>query len=420
MKKIVILGAGTGGTIMANLLTRKLDPKEWEITIIDKSDRHLYQPGLLFLPFKLYGYSGEKDIARPIRGPLPSGAKFVQATINMIDHKKRVVQTSSGNYDYDWLVLSLGCRIVPEETPGLNEVVKSQSGGVFYTLEGALDLQKKLDSFKEGRLVLNVADVPIKCPVAPIEFVFLADYYFHKKGIRDRVEISFVTPYGGAFTKPYANKVLTRFVEEKGIKIVPNFQLDSVDPKSKTLVSAKGEKVQFDMLASIPLNYGPQVVEDSGLSDGTGFALTEKNRLKALKADHIFVIGDNTNVPTSKAGSVAHFEAEVVCENLLREIEGKEALPDFDGHSNCFIESGFNKAFLIDFNYDIQPLAGKFPIPGVGPFSLLKETRTNHMGKMAFRWAYWNMLLPGKLPGDPLLPGKMSLRGKDQGPLKEG
>jgi sulfide:quinone oxidoreductase len=261
--------------------------------------------------------------------------------------------------------------------------------------------------------VIDVCDMPIKCPVAPIEFAFLADYYFTQRGVRDAVDITLVTPYSGAFTKPNANRVLTEIARKKGVNVVADFAAESVDAAAKTVKSFDGRTLEYDLLCAIPPNLGPQVVDDSGLGDGTGYALTDPRTLKSRNADFIYFLGDNTNVSTSKAGSVAHFEAETIVENVLREIEGKPALPTFDGHANCFIETGYSKAMLLDFNYDIEPLEGSFPMAHVGPFSLLKESYMNHVGKLAFQWVYWNLLLKGRLPNVPLLPSHMNFVGKD-------
>lgn len=412
MKNIVILGAGTGGAIAANMLSHKLDLKDWRITVIDKTDTHLYQAGLLFIPLRLYGYEDIGDIAKPIHDPLPSNVTFVRADIKSIDHQNKKVATDNGKFDYDWLVCALGCRMAPEEIEGLEDAWAKEVHS-FYTLDSALEFQKALDNMREGRLVIDIAEMPIKCPVAPIEFAFLADYYFHLKGIRDRIDITLVTPFSGAFTKPVANKVLSEIAAEKRINIVPNFSLASIDSGNKTMKSYEGSTLEYDVACAIPPNLGPNAIEDSGLGDGTGYALTEPRTLKSRKADYIYFLGDNTNVSTSKAGSVTHFEAETVVENLLREIGEEKPLPSFDGHANCFIESGFHKALLIDFNYDVEPLTGSFPLPYMGPFSLLKETYINHMGKIAFKWIYWDMLLPGHLPKVPLLPSHMNFVGKD-------
>ena len=413
MKNIVILGAGTGGTLISNLLTQHLDLTEWAITVIDRSKQHVYQPGLLFIPFNLYGYDSGEDLVKEITEPLPRNVKFVGANVNLIDHENKRVQTDGGEFPYDFLVSAMGCRIDPEGVEGLQAAMEAGVAHTFYTLEGANKLRPALEKMESGKLVLDICDMPIKCPVAPIEFVFLADYYFHLKGIRDRVEITLVTPYAGAFTKPNANRVLTEIAEKKGIKVVPDFAISSVNMDQKSITSFDGRTVEYDLLVTIPGNVGPEVLDESGLGDGNGYGLTDPRTLKSKVAEGIYFLGDNTNVATSKAGSVAHFEAETVVENILREIEGKPPLGSYDGHSNCYIESGYHKALLIDFNYDMEPLEGSFPLPYAGPFSLLKETYMNHMGKIAFKWIYWNMLLPGRLGSVPLLPSHMNFLGKD-------
>lgn len=412
MKNLVILGAGTGGTLAANMFSNRLNLKEWAISVIDKADEHVYQPGLIFIPFRLYDYERREDITKAILEPLPKNLSFHRAEIKLIDHERKMVKTSNGTYPYDWLVSAMGCRVAPEEIEGMQETL-GNGAHTFYTLDGALALQKSLDDMREGRLVINIAELPIKCPVAPIEFAFLADYYFHLKGIRDKVEIDLVTPMNGAFTKPMANKVLTKIAKDKGINVVPNFTIEKVDSDNKTISSYEGQTVDYDLLCAIPPNLGPDVLDESGLGDGSGYALTHPRTLKSRKTDCVYVLGDNSNVSTSKAGSVTHFEADTVVENIMREIDGESPLPSFDGHSNCFIESGYNKALLIDFNYDMEPVPGTFPLPGMGPFSLLKESHINHMGKLAFKWTYWNMLLPGRMAHVPLLPSHMSFVGKD-------
>jgi sulfide:quinone oxidoreductase len=413
MKQVVILGAGTAGALIANLLSQKLNLREWAITIVDRSDTHVYQPGLLFLPFGLYGHDSPADIVRPIGAPLPRNVNFLAADVLRIDAEKKTVETSSTTLRYDFLVSALGCRVAPEEVEGLAQSMGRDGVHTFYTLDGAVAMRGALESMREGRLVIDVCDMPIKCPVAPIEFAFLADYYFTQKGIRAAIDITLVTPYAGAFTKPNANRVLTQMAREKGVNVVADFAAESVDAGAKTLKSFDGRTLAYDLLCAIPPNLGPQAIEDSGLGDGTGYALTDPRTLQSRTADCIYFLGDNTNVSTSKAGSVAHFEAETVIENLLREIEGKPALPTFDGHANCFIETGYHKAMLLDFNYDIEPLEGSFPLAYVGPFSLLKESYVNHMGKLAFQWVYWNLLLKGRLPNVPLLPAHMNFIGKD-------
>ena len=253
--------------------------------------------------------------------------------------------------------------------------------------------------------------MPIKCPVAPLEFVFMADWFFMKNDCRHHIEIELVTPLTGAFTKPVAAEILGQICEEKNIRIVPSFEIGSVDAERKVIESHKGEQADYDLLVSIPPNFDSQVIIDSEIGDIMGYLETDHHTLEATRYENMYVVGDATTLPTSKAGSVAHFESDVIVENLHREIDGLPALPEFDGHSNCFIVSGYEKAFLIDFNYKVEPLPGKFPFPGVGPFSLLGESYTNYWGKMMFKWAYFNLMLKGKdLPLEP----QMFMAGKQR------
>lgn len=406
MRKILILGSGAGGTVVANMLRKELVESEWEITIIDRKEQHHYQAGYLFIPFGIYS---ENDVIKPKKEFIPKGVDFVVDNVVKINKDERRVETEQGRqYDYDWLVIATGCDIVPTEIDGMMDGWHTDIFD-FYTLGGALELRKRLKYFDSGKVVLNIAEFPYKCPIAPLEFVFMADWFFTVNGVRDKVEIEFVTPLDNVFTKPVAAKVLAQFATQKNIKVTPHFDLAQVNAKEKTIESGKGEKVGYDLLVSIPPNMGDKVLIDSGISDPLGFVPTDNHTLKAENMDRIFVIGDTTNVPTSKAGSVAHYQGYTVVENLVREIDGHQAKPTFDGHATCFLASGFEKAILLDFNYDVEPLPGKFPFPGMGPFSLLQESLSNYWGKMMFRWVYWNLMMKGlDLPLEP----QMNIAGK--------
>ncbi|MBU0987601.1 MAG: NAD(P)/FAD-dependent oxidoreductase [Proteobacteria bacterium] len=409
MKKIVILGSGAGGTTLAVKLRNHLSDREWRIIIIDNDEIHHYQPGWLFIPFGIYT---AEDCMKPKRNFIPKGVEFVLDEVVGINPDKRQVETKKGRYNYDWLVIATGCRIAPEDIEGLESWKPDSKSNVhtFFTLESALALHKKLKYFKSGRLVFNIAELPHKCPVVPMEFIFMADWFFSVNGVRDNIEIEFVTPNTGIFTKPIATSVLSVAAEEKEILVTPNFDLASVNPEEGILESAKGDTVNFDLLISTMPNLGAQYIEDSGMGDGMGYVFTDHHTLKATNYDNIYVIGDATNVPTSKAGSVAHYEADIIADNMVLEIDGQEPKPAFDGHSTCFIVSGYEKAYLFDFNYNTEPLPGKFPFPGLGPFDLVGESHLNYWGKMMFKWVYWNMLLTGQdLPLEP----QMTMAGKN-------
>ena len=407
-KKILILGAGTAGTMLANKLTHVLSRDEWKITLVDQDETHYYQPGFLFMPFGIYG---ENDVIKPKRDFIPPGVEMIQSEIVLVEPEQNRVKIAKDNryLNYDFLIIATGTSPRPEQTPGLMEGEWRKSIHEFYTYEGAVALSKHLRTWRGGRLVLNIMELPFKCPVAPLEFMFLADWYFHERGLRDKVELTFVTPLPGAFTKPRAASLLGDTMADKNIKLVPEFYAERVDPEQKVLVSYEEEEVPYDLLVTIPVNMGADYVQRSGLGDELNHVPVDKHTFVSKDYDNIFALGDAAALPTSKAGAVAHFAAEVFVENFLLYIDGQEMKNKFDGHANCFIESGFGKGILIDFNYDVEPLPGKYPLPGIGPFSLLQESEVNHWGKVMFRWMYWNILLKGK---EMPITAQMSMAGK--------
>ncbi len=405
MKKILILGSGAGGTMVANHLRKKLSPKQWDITIIDNDEVHHYQPGWLFIPFDIYSPA---ECQKPKREFIPEGVSFVLDEVVGIDKETRTVEGKKSKYDYDWLVIASGCTIVPEEVEGMMDDYGKNIHD-FYTLDGAIALREKMKYFSSGRLVFNIAELPYKCPVAPLEFIFMADWFFDSHGVRDSVEIELVTPMAGAFSKPIASSILGDIAVQKNIKVTPNFDIAQVNSEEKTIESHRGEKVDYDLLVAIPPNFGAKFLAGSGLEDPLRFVETDNFTLRAKNADNIYVVGDATNVPASKAGAVAHYQSQTIAENIIREIDGQEPKPAFDGHATCFICSGYEKAFLIDFNYEYEPLPGKFPFPGLGPFSLLGDSYLNYWGKMMFKWVYFNMMLRGvELP----LEDQLTMAGK--------
>ncbi|MFN8020155.1 MAG: FAD/NAD(P)-binding oxidoreductase [Acidimicrobiales bacterium] len=395
--RIVILGGGTGGTLTANRLRRIYGSDEADIVVVDQDDHHVYQPGLLFVPF---GLTDTVDIIRPRHRQLKKGITYRQSPIDHVDTAANEVHlTDGGVLPYDVLVIATGARIAPEETDGLLGTGWNEKVFTFYTPDGASALEQALDGFEGGRVVVNVVDMPIKCPVAPLEFCFLADWFFTERGIRDRVQLTYVTPLDNAFTKPVAAHQLAGMLADKGVELVTEYNTGEVDGAGGTLTSFDGREVPFDLAVVIPVHMGAEYVGRSeGLGDAMDFVPTDKRTLQSHAAPNVFAIGDATDVPASKAGSVTHFEGEVLVANIVHFLADEPLEEAFDGHANCFIETGFNKALLIDFNYDTQPLTGHFPTK-VG-LPLLKESRMNHLGKLMFQWFYWHTLLPGRdIPG---------------------
>jgi len=407
--RIVVLGGGTGGTLTANRLRRLYPAREAEITVVDQDDRHVYQPALLFVPF---GLADPDRIARTRHRQLHAGIGYHQSPVERVDLEADEVHLADGAaLGYDVLVVATGAVLVPEETDGLTGPGWMERVFTFYDLPGAAALAGALERFTGGRLVVNVVDMPIKCPVAPLEFCFLADWYFTERHLRDKVTITYVTPLDGAFTKPVASRELAGLLSDKGVELVTEFNTGTVDGATGELVSYDQREVPFDLAVVVPLHGGAQWVGRSpGLGDELNFVPTDEHTLQARAKPNVFVIGDAANVPASKAGSVTHFEGEVLVENIRRHLAGEPLDATFDGHTNCFIESGFHKALLIDFNYDTEPLPGHFPTRAGLP--LLKESRLNHLGKLMFEWFYWHALLPGRdIPG---VPAAMPTAGKDR------
>jgi len=394
MKRALILGGGTAGTMMANKLVEALGPRGWQVTAVDRDDAHVYQPGLLFIPFGMYT---AEEVVRPRTRYFDPRVELVLGEFTRVDLDAREVHLKGGRaLPYELLIVATGSEVRPEKTPGLTGAGWRDTAFDFYTLDGAVALREKLAGFTQGRLLLNVVEMPIKCPVAPLEFLFLAESFFRARGLRDQVEITFATPLEGAFTKPRASALLGDMLQRRGITVIPDFSASEVDGAARTLKSYDGREARYDLLVTIPLHAGNAGLEGSGLTDGGGWVRTHKHTLQSLVKPEVFALGDCTDLPSSKAGAVAHFQADVLLENVKRFVEGRSLSEGFDGHANCFIETGDDKAVLIDFNYTTEPLPGRFPLPGVGPFSLLEESVTNHLGKLAFKWVYWNLLLSGK------------------------
>lgn len=408
MKVFLILGAGTAGTMIARKMVQKLNPREWKVILVDKDDDHFYQPGYLFLPFGIYQ---PKDVVKPKHKFIPGNVEFILSEIELIEpdaNRVRLVKDSKV-INYDYLVIATGADIHPEETEGLKDGGWGRNIFDFYTAHGAAALGKFMNKWEGGRLVVNVVENPIKCPVAPLEFLLLADWYFTKRGIRNKVELVYATPLSEAFTKPTSAAALGNLLEQRGIHMETDFSVGEVDSTNNKIISYDEREVPYDLLVSIPTNKGAPVIKRSGMGDVLDFVPTKKDYLQSQKWENIWVLGDAANIPASKAGSVIHFQMETAVENILNHIAGKEMTAKFDGHSLCYIESGYGKAVMIDFSYDQEPVYGTYPLPIVGPFTLLKESTFNHWGKLAFRFMYYDLMLKGiNVP----LPTKFSMAGK--------
>lgn len=392
--KIVVLGGGTGGTLAANRL-RRLFGGEAEITVVDGDLDHVYRPGLLFVPF---GLSRAEDLVRPRPRQLRSGISYHNSAVEHVDSEHDVVHLEDGSaLGYDALVVATGARPNPAATVGLTGPGWMHDVFTFYDLPGATALEKALAGFDGGRLVVDVVDLPITWPVAPLEFCFLADWYFRERGVRGEVRLTYVTPLESVFATPVAAGMLGRLLEEKGVEVVTGFRTGLVE--GGRLVSFDDRNVRFDLAVVVPPHAGAAYVGRSpGLGDEFDFVPADPHTLRSAARPNIFVIGDAAALP--KAGSSTHFQGEVLARNVGRMLAGRKLSDSFDGHTTCFVETGFGRALLMDFNYDTEPLPGHFPA-AVG-LPLLKESRLTHLGKLMSAWLYWHGVLPGRdIPGVP-------------------
>ena len=360
------------------------------------------------MPFGVYT---PEELIKPRKHFFPKGVEFIQSDIEkIIPELNQIFLVDGRAIDYDQLVIATGTTPRPDQTPGMDDpAIWRKSVFDFFTFEGSLALRDALAKWEGGRLVVHITEMPIKCPVAPLEFAFLADAFFTEHKMRDKVSITYVTPLEGAFTKPTCSKALGGMLVDREITLEPDFMIEHIDPVTKTMVSMDEREIPFDLLVTVPLNMGADMIERSGLGDELNYVQVDKTTFLSKKYANIFALGDASDIPASKAGSVAHFAVDMFADNFVEHIAGRPMTELFDGHANCFIESGAGKGLLIDFNYETEPLPGMFPLPFFGPLPLLKESRLNHLGKLAFRWIYWNLLIKGRwIP----ISDRMSMVGK--------
>jgi len=321
MRRLLVLGAGTAGTMAVNKLRPRLPQPEWDITIVEQSDTHYYQPGYLLMPFGTYRPT---QLVKPTARFIPKGVNLVKGEIDAVEPEENTVTLADGTtLPYDYLVIATGTTPRPDQTPGMAEEEWHRSVHEFYTYEGSKALAEKLKTWPGGRLVVHITEMPVKCPVAPLEFTFLADSFFKKKGIRDKVEITYVTPLPGAFTKPVSAKALGGMLDARGITLEPDFMIERVDNEKKAIVSYDEREIPFDLLVTIPLNMGADYISKSGLGDELNFVPVDKETFLSKAHDNIFAVGDASDIPASKAGSVAHFAMDLFPDNFVHYVEGK-------------------------------------------------------------------------------------------------
>ncbi len=380
--------------MLANRLARQLDLSQWRIVLIDKTQDHYYQSGYIYVALGLYKPG---DVIKPTQKFLPHGVELILANIERIepennrvilDHDRRAVS-------YDQLVIATGAEIRPEEIQGLVGDGWQRNIFDFYTLPGAAKLSEFLRQWPGGKLVVNVAEIPIKCPVAPLEFLFMADWYFHQRGIREKVELVYSTPLSDAFSKPALVPIFTRLLAEKNITLDTDYHIMEVDSEKNLIRSFDQREIGYDLFVTIPTNMGNPIIERSGLGNEFNFIPTDNRTLQVNGWQNIWAIGDAADLLCPKTGSTIHAMCDTLSINIPRLDKGQAPLPLFDGTTLCFVDVGYKKNILLAFSYDEEAGTGKYPLPFIGPFDKLKATRWNFLAKQTLYWMYWNTLLEG-------------------------
>jgi sulfide:quinone oxidoreductase len=385
MKRILVLGGGVGGTLTANLLIKKLRRQvkagEVTITVVDQTGQHTYQPGFMYIAM---GSERAASLQRPERGLLDSRVSLVVGEVERVDEAGQLVQLHGGErLAYDYLVLATGSRIRPEAIEHFDTEAEH-----FYSAEAALKLRKALDAFSGGRIVIGIAGMPYKCPPAPLEVAFLIEAELRQRGLRERSELHFCSPIGRAFTIESVSDMATPILEHKGIELHTFFNVEAIDPERCVVQSLEGEELPYDLLILVPPHSGQQFLIDSGLAAAPGGWLpTDRATLQVGGRPNVFALGDATDLPLSKAGSTAHFEAPVVAERIVAAIEGREADQkhgNYLGKVMCFFEIGDGKGTLLQFDYEHPPRPPK-------------PNQLWHLGKIVFNKTYWHTVPKGRV-----------------------
>jgi sulfide:quinone oxidoreductase len=385
MERILILGGGVGGTLTANLLVKKLrariDRGEVGLSVVDTTGQHVYQPGFMYIAM---GGERAANLQRPERSLLDKRVTLVIGEVERIDAEHQVVTLTDGRpLGYEQLVLATGSRIVPEAIEHFDTEAQH-----FYTAEAAARLRVALDEFNGGRIVLGIAGMPYKCPPAPLEVAFLIEAEMRQRGLRDRTTIDYCSPIGRAFTIESVSEMVTPILAEKAIELHTFFNVEAIDPERKMVQSLEGEELPYDLLVLVPPHQGQQFLMDSGLAPAPGGWLpTDRSTLKVGDWPNIYALGDATDLPLSKAGSTAHFEAPVVTERIVAAIEGRKVdhkHGDYLGKVMCFFEIGDGKGTLLQFDYTHPPRPPK-------------PNQLWHLGKIVFNKTYWHTVPKGRV-----------------------
>ncbi len=349
------------------MLANTLDKHRFEVTMVSASLEHLFQPALLYVAFK----DSRANVTRDERSLLPRHVKLVHDRVTHIDLNRREVTTAAGStFGYDDLVLATGIQTDPSQVPGLAEV-NAEFGDYHTSLPQAHKLWAKLDAFSGGTIVLGQSFPICKCPPSPIEGILLVEELLSKRGLKEKTKLIFFTPYPRPYPSAPMSEIVEPIMRQRGIEIMTFFDLDRIDPETRTIYSIEGDEVKYELPIIIPPFAGADIsYEPANVLDQSRFLITDKLTMKVQGFDNVYAIGDASNLPTSKSGVGAHLEAKVVADMLA----GKAA--EFAGRTHCPFDVGYGKATFVIGSYD-------------APVVKLRPTRLNHLFKMMFGRIYW-------------------------------
>ncbi|TKX43205.1 MULTISPECIES: NAD(P)/FAD-dependent oxidoreductase [unclassified Halorubrum] len=372
-ERIVILGGGTGGSVLANDLADRLGPEidagDVEVTLINDGPDHVYKPVWLYVPF---GKREPADGRRALDELIDDAVDLRIGRVSEIDTDSRELRFdgTAPTVEYDHLVLATGSTLKPERIPGLAE-----GGHDYYSESGATALRDELLEFTEGEIVLSVVGTPHMCPAAPLEFVFMVDDWFRERGLREDIGITYTYPIQRVHGNPHIAEWARPIMEDRDIAVETFFNAESVDPEAETITSMEGTELDYDLLVSIPPHGGVDLIEEAGLGDD-GWVDVDKHTLEAEAAENVYALGDTADTGVPNAGSVAHYQAGVVGQRLASEVRGRPATATYDGKTLCFIETGMDAASFVEFDYERPPS----PAP---------PSEKLHWSKLAYNESYW-------------------------------
>jgi sulfide:quinone oxidoreductase len=383
--KLVILGGGSAGTMVANKMRRRFSKDELEIIVIERSETHMYQPGYTLLCFDLVE---PEDLMRPTRDQFLDGINLIIDEAIKVDSANNKVETKDhGSISYDYLVVASGCKLVYEEPEGAQEAVKK--GGdlfVFYTFDGALKMRDALKEIDGGTIVSLITDLPIKCPAAPIKFIAMAEDMMRRAGKRDKFRFIITSPMPKCFSRePYASK-LSKMFEDREIEVVANYVPAEIDHEKKIIRGYDGRELRYNLCSFTPSHEGEQVVQDSeGIGDATGYVTADKHFMNSKHIANIFTIGDASDFPTSKTASGARKQAVILANRLSALMKGKPMSDkdSYDGEIICPILTRDKRVMFAHFNY-------------TDSISPAQESYLNWVIKVyMLRGIYFNLMMPG-------------------------